>query len=136
MLTIFYMIFSIPVCACLLLFLFGGLGVNIHGCGDVCGSYNIFRVVFPLIPSHLFLPPVSPFLYIGSLSFLCQLLLYNTIFILPYNCYFSFSSLCRMLSSTFIAMLSFSNSKAAAYAMQNTPNSTAIFTIATSGEIT
>ena len=72
------MIFSIPVCDCLLLFLFGGLGVNIHGCGDVCGSYNIFRVVFPLIPSHLFLPPVSPFLYIGSLSSLCQLLLYNT----------------------------------------------------------
>ena len=27
--------------------------------------YGVFRVVFPLIPSHLFLPPVSPFLYIG-----------------------------------------------------------------------
>ena len=40
--------------------------------------YGVFRVVFPLIPSHLFLPPVSPFLYIGSLSSLCQLLLYNT----------------------------------------------------------
>ena len=26
--------------------------------------YGVFRVVFPLIPSHLFLPPVSPFLYI------------------------------------------------------------------------
>ena len=40
----------------------------------------VFRVVFSLIPSHLFLPPVCPFLYIGSLSSLCQLLLYNTIF--------------------------------------------------------
>ena len=38
----------------------------------------IFRVVFSLIPSHLFLPPVCPLLYIGSLSSLCQLLLYNT----------------------------------------------------------
>ncbi len=27
--------------------------------------YGVFRVVFPLIPSHLFLPPVSPCLYIG-----------------------------------------------------------------------
>ena len=32
----------------------------------------VFRVVISLIPSHLFLPPVYPFLYIGSLISLCQ----------------------------------------------------------------
>ena len=77
-----------PVCFILL---FSHFSCPFFREGLIYGLYFIFRVVFSLIPSHLFLPPVSPFLYIGSLSFLCQLLLYNTIAVYPMQTVFRFS---------------------------------------------